>query len=369
MRALAFCAALLGAACSSPSPAPLPKADAGVIEARDAAAIEAGDSGTVEPDATVAPDAADAADAGLDAGTVEPADAGMMTAPDSGVASAYGPYGADGVETFTTLSIEVTNADRTFDAHFHLPDSIGPLPVVVFAPGTQQPASSYETFFRRLASHGLIVMAKNDPGPFTPTQEVVEDLEYLATTWLPAANGDSGSPFFGRVDLTRIGVAGHSRGGKATLLAAEFGLMGHVVAYFGVDTIDVTFIDDGIYAQTEVATVGIPTLFLVATAEGGCSPAHSNGEVIYDLASTPSVLLRAIDADHSDFAVPCVGCLIACGARTGTADAATVRDYTARYLMAFFARELLGDAAVGPALEGAGSLLDEAAGLVSVSSK
>jgi predicted dienelactone hydrolase len=224
-------------------------------------------------------------------------------------------------------------------------------------------------FFQRLASYGIIVIARNDPGPFTRTQVLVEDLVYLATTWLPAANADVDSPFFGRVDLTRIGVAGHSRGGKATLLAAEGGLMGHVLAYFGVDTIDATFIDDGVYAQTEVANVGIPTLFLVASREGGCSPAHSNGEVIYDLATTPSILLTAIDADHTDFAMPCVGCILACGARTGTADPATVRDYTARYLMAFFARELLGDDTVGPALEGAGSLLDEAAGLVHVSSK
>ncbi len=223
-------------------------------------------------------------------------------------------------------------------------------------------------FFQRLASFGIVVLSRNDPGPLTGTQVVVDELVYVATEWLPAQNEDPSSPFFGRIDETRFGLAGHSRGGKATLLAAETGLMGRAVAYFGVDTIDVTFIDDGVYSQTTVANVGIPTVFLVASIPGSCSPADANGEVLYNLASSPSVMLLAVNAGHTDFASPCVGCALACSGN-GTADPAVVRDYTARYLMAFFARELQGDGAVGAAFEGAGVDGDVQAGLIQVRSK
>jgi hypothetical protein len=50
-------------------------------------------------------------------------------------------------------------------------------------------------------------------------------------------------------------------------------------------------------------------------------------------------------------------------------DAEVVLAYSVRYFTAFFARELLGDAAVGAAFEGAGASEDVAAGHVTVSSK
>jgi hypothetical protein len=213
----------------------------------------------------------------------------------------------------------------------------------------------------------MIVLARDDPGPFTNTQELVDELIYVATEWLPAQNADASSGFFGKIDLSRIGVTGHSRGGKATLLAAETGLQGVANAYFGIDTVDVTFIDDGVYAITNVAGVGIPTAFLVAEIPSNCSPANANGEVLYNSAPSPSVLLTGIGAGHTDFAMPCV----LCGVCTpdGTIDPQIVFDYSIRYVTAFFARELLGDAAIGAAFEGAGAGLDAAAGLIQIRSK
>jgi hypothetical protein len=53
----------------------------------------------------------------------------------------------------------------------------------------------------------------------------------------------------------------------------------------------------------------------------------------------------------------------------GTASQAQVIAYAERYLMAFFARQLLGDTSVGAAFEGAGASQDVAAGLVTIESK
>jgi hypothetical protein len=43
--------------------------------------------------------------------------------------------------------------------------------------------------------------------------------------------------------------------------------------------------------------------------------------------------------------------------------------YSRRYLTAYFARELLGDRAVGAAFEGAGAPQDQGAGLVTITAK
>ena len=53
----------------------------------------------------------------------------------------------------------------------------------------------------------------------------------------------------------------------------------------------------------------------------------------------------------------------------GTANQQVVLRYAVRYLTAFFARELLGDASVGKTFQGAGATADEAAGLVQITSK
>jgi hypothetical protein len=271
------------------------------------------------------------------------------------------------METFTSMTVQLTNGASSFEEHVFLPDSAGPHAVVLFAPGTQQVVASYTAYLERLASWGMIAVGRNDPGPFTSTPELVEDLVYVVNEWLPAQNADANSALFGRVDMTRLGVTGHSRGGKATLLAAEGALLGVARAYFGIDMIDVTFIDDGVYSLTNVASVGIPTAFLVASVPSNCSPVNANGEVLYNSAPSPSVLLIGLGAGHMDFAPTCVLCGICTPG--GNIDPNLVLDYSLRYVTAFFARELLGDVSVGPAFEGAGVNLDSAAGLIQIQSK
>src|SRR6185436_19368548 len=123
----------------------------------------------------------------------------------------------DGPASVTTLELEVTTDKRhTFTEHVFLPSTPGPRPLVSFSPGLLQPAAAYTTHGTRLASHGIAMIARNDPGLHTMTPEVIEDLVYVVTVWLPAQNADAASPLFGRIDFSRVGLAGHSRGGKAT---------------------------------------------------------------------------------------------------------------------------------------------------------
>jgi hypothetical protein len=53
----------------------------------------------------------------------------------------------------------------------------------------------------------------------------------------------------------------------------------------------------------------------------------------------------------------------------GTANGASVRALSARYLMAFFARELQGDTSVGATFDGAGAKLDIASNAIQLVSK
>jgi hypothetical protein len=155
-----------------------------------------------------------------------------------------------------------------------------------------------------------------------------------------------------------------------SLLAAEHDLKGKVVAWFGLDPVDNEFLmTPRQFARTDLPRIGIPTAFLGAQVASNCAPAADSYPTLYPLAPAPSALVTGVGAGHTDFEDP-GGCTL-CGlcSPRGSADPALVLSYSIRYFTAFFARELLGDASVGAAFEGAGAPEDVAAGRVIVTSK
>lgn len=299
----------------------------------------------------------------------QPADDGGSTNDAGDDASSPSKYDADGPGTYATSTASVTNGASTFTLSLYVPSSAGLHPVVSVNPGLQQPATGYTSYAKRLASYGVVVLLRDDPGFLTQTPGVVSDLTYLVATWLPAqAAADAGGALAGKVDLTKVALLGHSRGGQATLLAAENGLKGKVVAWFGLDPVDSSVLNNT-QARTNLAQIGIPTGFLGATVSSSCSPAADNYEVLYAAAPSPSVVVKGVGAGHTQVEDPagCVACNLCSPA--GTADGAAVLAYSVRYATAFFARELLGDASVGTAFQGAGAAADVAAGRVQIASK
>lgn len=117
-------------------------------------------------------------------------------------------------------------------------------PVVVLSPGAVVPRAFYTSFAEDLASHGFVVVAMDYthettivefpggrlvPGSWRGQSEAdalravrvrVADTHFVLD-WLERANRDGGR-FGGQLDLSRIGMAGHSLGG-ATAAAAMFG--------------------------------------------------------------------------------------------------------------------------------------------------
>lgn len=276
------------------------------------------------------------------------------------VAVAPADYGVDGPFAVSATTLAVTGGSGDFSVDAYLPIANSPRPVVVFSPGLQQPAAAYAVYGHRLASYGIACFIRDDPGVAVLTPDVVSDIAYFLTSWLPAQP----IGLKGQLDLTKVGVCGHSRGGKASLIAAEVPLLGKVRGWFGLDPVDASFNDADVQGRDKIGDVGVPIAMLGAEVSGACSPAEDNYAMLFGFSKSPAVALTAIGAGHTHFEQQdqCV----MCGMCTpdGPADKAVVLALAVRYVTAFFARELLADTHVGADFSGAGATQDLAAGTV-----
>jgi hypothetical protein len=340
----------LVSACSA-ADAPVP-ADAGRSTQRDTA--EPSDAPAVVHDsASHAPRVDGAA---VDTGTVVSGDGGTR-------------YGGDGPVAYTTAALPVTNGSDSFTVNVWVPSTSGTHPVVSFSPGLEQPCAGYTPYATRLASWGFVVLMRNDPGILVSGDTVASDLSYTVGTWLPEESTTSGSVLYGKANLSLVGLAGHSRGGQSTLVAAEEGLHGKVQAWVGLDPVNTAY-SAGTAPATDLPTIGIPTLYIGAGVATNCAPVGDDYETLYAVSPSPSIAITVANASHPQFE-DLGGCSI-CGlgcSPMGTANSTTVLDDAIRYLTAYFARELLGDSSVGPALQGAGAPADEASGAITMMSK
>lgn len=374
---LLACVTAIGASigcASATGNAPAPSHDAGTTHPTDAGAdapsgSDAGLDVPIDSGIAPTPDTGATTDAGTDATT--PTDSGPP--PSDGATTGYGPYGSDGTFTVTTATIQVPAPNGTFNATVFIPSGSTPMPVVILSSGLQQPAAAYAPYGKRLASWGIVTFTRDDPGILGSEQSpaLAQDVAYIASTFLATANTTASGPLQNKVDSTRVGLAGHSRGGQVSLLAAGGPAKGLVKGVFGIDPVDSAG-DGGVgEAASVIGSVGVPLAFLGETTDDSstsCAPAADNYQMLYGAASSPIVAITAINADHTMFEDPssCSFCAI-CTA--GTAKQTDVIAYSVRYVTAFFARELLGDATVGATFDGAGATLDTAAGLVQVESK
>jgi dienelactone hydrolase len=333
---------------------------------RETSTHDAGDGSSQRPtDAAAGPDARSHVDA----------EGAPDAAHETDASSVYGPYGAAGPATVTTAELTVTPpSGQPFTVTAYVPGTSGLHPVVVLSSGFFQKALAYAPYGERLASWGVVAILRDNPGVNEAAAGIASDVGYVVSTWLGAQNADSTSPLDGRVDVTRIGLAGHSEGGQVSLLAAEGGALGKVKGVFGLDPVD-SASDGGPEARGSIATIGVPIAFIGETTDGTggvdgmpCAPAADDYEVLYADAASPIVAITAVHADHTMFEDP-THCTLCTLCTAGTANAADVLAFSVRYLTAFFARELLGDTHVGAAFQGAGSAADVSAGLTTVQSK
>ncbi len=313
----------------------------------------------------------------------------------SKAAGGAGKYDADGRRTVRIETLSVPSANGSFATTAYIPNGRGPFPVVILSSGFLQKGDAYAPYARRLASWGIIALLRDDPSILsdlgqtvelreshpnrihksiladqihaTGTNRIASDLLYEFEWLVGAASKDPASPLYRKVDRDHIGLAGHSYGGQAALLAGEQ-LRKRIKGVFALDPVDLPL---GPQARDNLAKIGVPVVFLGETTNSSfvsCAPSWHNYQMLYHHAASGAVMITAVGADHTMFEDP-ANCSLCWLCLKGPADGSRVLAYSVRYLTAFFARELLNDRRVGVAFEGAGSAADVGAGQIEISVK
>ena len=197
----------------------------GVLPAADAApsASDASTGPTSEPgasdaassslDAASAPADAASADAGtreasvpvLDAGAMPPeAGSGLPPLTDPG---AKGPFEIQVTETLEGLATHILIAPKELgrDGIKH--------PILVWINGASAGSSSYRAMLDNVAAHGIFLL-DDKQSAFATAPEV--EAQRAAIDWAIAQANKQGGPYFGKLDTTRIAIAGHSLGSVAS---------------------------------------------------------------------------------------------------------------------------------------------------------
>jgi dienelactone hydrolase len=274
----------------------------------------------------------------------------------------------------------VAASGNTVSMHAVCPadESGAPWPVIVFGHGFQISPSAYEAYYQRLASHGFMVVAPDYPDPLMGPVNYFHDGQNLAGGLDWALTEDTLKT---HVDISKAGVMGHSRGGKAAVLAALADP--RFKAIYGVDPVDsppppsVTC-----DPQTEcpsayplISKLSLPTLFVGETLDGdgafACAPSAGNFAVFHANAKPPSLQVTVNGASHVSFVDDLTACGVTCElCQPATADHAAVIELSTAYAVAFFGRHLRGEKGYDSWLTGADAKEHfVTAGLASLESK
>lgn len=310
-------------------------------------------------------DAGDAEDAVEDAAD-DAVDDVVDAAPDTPFTSPYelGPYGTQRFDE--SASIPLGGGRRDMDVRLYVPtDTSGaPYPVVVFSHGFQLNGEGYNTFGDRMASHGIVgVFPSYGDGLIQALTHV--ELAELVSGWIDWVEDESdrgGSRLNAVADPNRVGAAGHSRGGKQSILAAIEDP--RIAAVFGVDPVDSgppfgsNPVDYPSVAPERMSELVVPSAFLGAGLGGegafggispACAPTDDNYSAYYNAASSPSFEYLVEDSGHLDYTDDCGLICITC---PSAGDAGNNRSFATATLIAFFGVYLAEDERYRPWLDG-----------------
>lgn len=86
-------------------------------------------------------------------------------------------------------------------------------PIFIWGPGAGTGPSNYDFHLRRIASHGFVVYSEVSTGDGSEMR--------AAITWLINENNRAASPYYQKLDTTKIAIGGHSRGSLSAFGAAS----------------------------------------------------------------------------------------------------------------------------------------------------
>jgi chlorophyllase len=245
-----------------------------------------------------------------------------------------------------TLKIKQCEDTAPFPLQIYAPETPGAYPVVVFQHGFLARNSSYSEILRHLASHGFIVVAPQmyEPSLWAllghPTAAQESDWVLLVLDWLPG-HLDNVTGLNARTD--RLGLAGHSRGGKV-IWQVMVGDPTRGKAIAGVDPVDGTGGPLGNQPRVIQGSFAfsVPALVIGTGLRGSCAPEGDNHVQFYAASNSPAWHVVAVDQGHTDMLDEGSFGTSFC---PGGPNRAGMRRLTAGLLVAFFRGSLQGDPA------------------------
>ena len=263
----------------------------------------------------------------------------------------------------------------------YMPEGEGPFPLITFTHGFQLAPADYVSYGEHLASWGYIALLPQLPGGLLGGPTHV-DLKHYLGALLDWAEEDE-SVLQSKVDLDRIALAGHSMGGKISLLLATEDP--RPLAVFGVDPVDAAGgpmpVDNADFPSVTPQLMGdivVPLVLLGETTNGSsdgallgqsCAPSEDNFQAYFEHAESPALEIDVLGASHMSF-LDDPDCGLACFVcPKGSDDPATSRMLAQRYMVAFFNMVLRGDEGYRAYLTGEQMAADVDAGLVATQTK
>lgn len=228
------------------------------------------------------------------------------------------------------------------------PQDPGAYPLVLFQHGFITRNEAYGEILRHLAGHGFVVAAPQMYEPGLPAlfgrPSAAEESVIAAQVldWLPAGLA---AALGYAADTTRVGLAGHSRGGKVAwlLLTAD---PSRAQAIAGIDPVDGRGGPMGNQARAVQGPFGfsLPTLVVGTGLGGDCAPAGDNHEQFYAASRPPAWHIVVPGQGHADMLGDGTASAAAAVCPSGP-DRPGMRRLTAGLLVAFFRASLQGDVA------------------------
>lgn len=177
----------------------------------------------------------------------------------------YTALGASAVKTlaFSSGQKEFPNYKVWYPSDLEGSSKAYPLVIVVNGTGVTYPR--FEPVFQHLASWGFIV-AGNDDGWSALGISASKELEFLLTL-----SNDPGSPFYNKIDINNIGIAGHSQGGVGTIHAiTDFSIGTRYRAMYTASAVSLSMIEAWKIDRSwgyDTSKIPIPYLMVAATGD------------------------------------------------------------------------------------------------------
>ena len=238
-------------------------------------------------------------------------------------------------------------------------------PLILFSHGLNGFRGQNTTVVQELASHGYVVATVDhtygnvvsvfpdgrsifrSPDLFTETGDPPRTGQTLVQVWaqdlafalaqLTMLNEAEDGELHGRLDLSRIGVFGHSTGGGATLTFCQQDV--RCTAGLGLDSWLIPTPDD-------METKPPPQSFMFISTPTWIGEENSaRGQAIFAALPNQATLVTIAGADHYDFSdLPLFSPLTHQLGLTGTIDGTLMTEILNRYVLAFFDSTLRGQA-------------------------